>query len=64
MFVEIVCKIDDLNKFYVQFGKCVKFWVLVSNRTENAEVLRFSTSKVWDMQVELKDHVGMKDWAE
>ena len=47
MFVEIVCKNDDLKKFYVQVRKCVKLWVLVdiSNRTKNAEVLRFNASK-------------------
>ena len=46
MFVEIVQKNDDL-KFYVQVVKCVQFWVLVdiSNRTQDAEVLRFNASK-------------------
>ena len=45
MFVEIVQKNDDL-KFYEQVGKCVQFWVLVdiSNRTQDAEVLRVNAS--------------------
>ena len=46
----------------MQVRKCVKLWVLVdiSNRTKNAEVLRFNASK-FGMQVKLKDHVDMKD---
>merc|ERR1719293_647081 len=59
MFAEIAEKKDDYNKFYEQFGKCLKLGVHEdsTNRTKVAELLRFHTSKSGDELVSLKEYV-------
>merc|ERR1712156_1036335 len=59
MFAEIAEKKDDYNKFYEQFGKCLKLGVHEdsTNRTKVAELLRFHTSKSGDEMVSLKEYV-------
>merc|ERR1712135_149031 len=59
MFAEIAEKKDDYNKFYEQFGKCLKLGIHEdsTNRTKIAELLRFSTSKSGDEEISLKEYV-------
>ena len=45
--------------FYEQFGKCLKLGIHEdsTNRTQIPELLRFSTSKSGDEQINLKEYV-------
>ena len=60
-------KNDDYQKFYEQFGKCLKLGIHEdsTDRTKIAELFMCKTSKTGDEQISLKEHVDrMKEGAE
>ena len=59
MLAEIAEKKDDYKQFYKQFGKRLKLGIHEDsmNRTNIAELMRFSSSKSGDEQISLKEHV-------
>jgi molecular chaperone HtpG len=59
MFAEIAENMDDYEKFYEQFGKCLKLGVHEdpTNGSKIAELLRWRTSKSGDKQISLKEYV-------
>merc|ERR1711865_918724 len=59
MFNDLTENEDTYNKFYEQFGKCLKLGVHEdsTNRTKVAELMRYQTSKSGDEQISFKEYV-------
>ena len=59
MFAVIAEKTDDYNKFYEQFGKCIKLGVHKdsADRVKVAELLRYQISKSGDKSISFNEYV-------